>query len=142
RHEVKDCLSEAVQLLEFANRPDTRDCPQSVCVTQDLACTYGDIDGPGYADERLAVAGETLARIDPTWPCFDCISGEYAAALSDQGRIEDCLAFIDEQRQKLAAHQIFKLGGNLIRRRSMALFELGRPEEALAQLESWDAHEE
>ena len=67
RHEVQDTLSDAVDLLEFANRPETRDCPQSVCVTQDLACAYADIDGPGYARERLAVAAETLGPPPPTY---------------------------------------------------------------------------
>ena len=46
--------------IEFANRDETRECPQSVCVTQDLAGCYAKLDGPGYAQERLDVARETL----------------------------------------------------------------------------------
>lgn len=138
RHEVKDNLPEAVSLLAFANEADTRDCPQSVCVTQDLACTYADLDGPGYAAERLAVAAETLARIDPTWPCFDCISGEYTSALSDDGRIQETLDYIEAQKVRLAEHQIFELGGNLTRRRALTLLELGRYEEAKEQLDAWN----
>ena len=82
-------LSEAVSLLEFSSRPETRDCPQSVCAVQDLANCYGSVDGPGYADERLAVADETLARIDPGWDCWQCISVERIEALLDAGRVEE-----------------------------------------------------
>jgi tetratricopeptide (TPR) repeat protein len=139
RHEVKDSLAEAVSLLEFANRPELRDCPQSVCVTQDLACCYGDKDGPGYVAERLAVASETLARIDPSWPCFDCISGEYVSALFDASRPADALEFIETQRQKLSQFGELELGSNLARDRAEALLLLGRNEEALRQLDDWDA---
>jgi hypothetical protein len=128
-------LREAVDLLEFANRPDTQRCPQSVCVTQDLACCYSKADGPGYVAERLAVADETLARIDPSWPCFDCISAEYFSALIDDQRAAEGLAFLDRQQAKLAEHGIFKLGSNMIHNRADALLALGRPADALAVLE-------
>ena len=39
------------------------------------------------APERLLVARETLARIDAKWPCFTCISSEYAFGLIDQTKI-------------------------------------------------------
>ena len=138
RHEVSDCLPEAVSLLEFASRPGARDCPQSVCVTQDLACCYGDKDGPGYAAERLAVARETLARIDPTWPCFDCISSEYVAALIDDDRAAEALPFIERQRAALAEQGELELGSNLTRDLADVLLLLGRPKEALAELDAWD----
>ena len=140
RHEVADCLHEAVNLLDYANGPAARDCPQSVCVTQDLACCYGDLDGPGYVQERLAVAAETLERIDPSWPCFDCISGEYVSALLDDDRPDEALAFIEGQRTKLAAIGVLELGSNLGRDRADALLLLGRQEEALRALEAWDNH--
>ncbi len=129
-------LREAVDLLEFANRTTTQKCPQSVCVTQDLACCYSKADGPGYVAERLAVAEETLARIDPSWPCFDCISAEYFSALMDDDRAGEALAFIDRQQAKLAEHGIFKLGSNMVHNRADVLLALGRPADALAQLDS------
>ena len=138
RHEVSDCLPEAVSLLEFASRPGARDCPQSVCVTQDLACCYGDKDGPGYAAERLAVARETLGRIDPTWPCFDCISSEYVAALLDDGRAAEALPFIERQRAALAEQGELELGSNLTRDLADVLLLLGRAKDALAELDAWD----
>ncbi len=132
RHEVRDALPEAVALLEFASREETRDCPQSVCCTQDLAACYGDLDGPGYAEERLAVSSETLSRIDPTWPCFDCISAEHASALADAGQPEDRLVFLRTQANALGAAGR-KPGSNLRRQTAEALLELGRHDEALEQ---------
>ena len=40
-------LPEAVSLLEFAHREGNRECPQSVCVTDDIASCYANVDGPG-----------------------------------------------------------------------------------------------
>ena len=74
RRQGRANLEECVELLELAHRDNNRECPQSVCVVQDFANCYGIADGPGYADDRLRVSAETLARIDPTWPCFRCIS--------------------------------------------------------------------
>ena len=136
RHEVAGCLSEAVSLYEFAHRPETGRCPQSVCTVQDLAATYGDLDGPGYAAERIEVSRETLAAIDPEWPCFDCISGELAEALLDDGRPGEMLEFVDEQRRAQLAAGRLDNSGNLPRTRAEALIELGRHDEAIAQLEN------
>ncbi|WP_204349551.1 hypothetical protein, partial [Stenotrophomonas maltophilia] len=68
--EGETALADAVSLFELANRDDTQACPQSVCVTQDLASCYANVDGPGWVEERIEVCDETLARIDPTWACF------------------------------------------------------------------------
>jgi len=132
RHAVKDALPDAVALLDFANRPATKDCPQSVCVVQDIACTYADTDGPGYVEERLAVSKEALGRIDPTWPCWDCISGEHGAALEDGGDAEGLLVFVEEQIRAVQRAGA-TVGHNLKARRATALLLLGRPAEAMAQ---------
>jgi tetratricopeptide (TPR) repeat protein len=101
RHDVMNMLPEAVSLLEFAHRDETRDCPQSICAVQDLTNCYEQADGPAYVEERLAVANETLAKIDATWPCFICISVEYATALVDGKRYEEALAFLKQQAHAL-----------------------------------------
>jgi hypothetical protein len=132
RYLVRDYLPEAVELIELANRDETRDCPQSVCTTQDLANCYAHADGPGYVKERLAVASETLARITPEWPCYTCISGEYATALIDSGEAQGALDFIGRQKNELV------LIGRADRRDDMcgteidALVVVGKLEEALA----------
>lgn len=136
RHEVGEWTGEAVSLLEFANRPETRECPQSICVTQDVVNCYGNVDGPGFAEERLQVTDETLARIDPRWPCFVCISSERIDALLDAGRPEDALAFVEGQTAALVAAGMPRARESLGEDRAVTLLALGRGEEALAVLDA------
>jgi tetratricopeptide (TPR) repeat protein len=131
RYEVGEFLSEAVNLIDFANRDETKNCPQSVCTTQDLANCYAHLDGPGFADERLAVASETLRRITPEWPCFTCISGEYATALLDAGKPEEALAFIESQKSELIRIGRADRKDEMVGTHIDALIALGRLEEAL-----------
>lgn len=95
--EGEKVLPDVVALFEKAHREEAKDCPQSICVTQDLSACYENIDGPGWAAERMAVCEETIARIDPTWNCFQCLSTEYASALMDTHRHEEALAYVDKQ---------------------------------------------
>lgn len=88
-YRAKDLLSEAISLLEFSHREETKDCPQRICAVQDLAACYGIKDGPGYAEERIAVCKETIAEIDGSWPCFDCINSELLDALMDAERYDE-----------------------------------------------------
>ena len=137
RYEVQDALPEAVSLLERASREDARDCPQSVCVTQDLAQCYAQLDGPGYVEERLAVARETLERIDPTWPCFACISSEYASALLDARRFDEAQAFVAEQRRALAEVGDLDPGGRFGNVGTPIALASGQLREALVEAERW-----
>lgn len=95
--EGESALGDAVTLFERAHRDDTLECPQSICVTQDLAACYGNIDGPGWVPERIEVCDETLARIDPSWACFQCLSCEKADALLDDGRGQEALDYLQVQ---------------------------------------------
>lgn len=134
RMEGRSALSDAVSLLEFAHRDETRHCPQSVCAVQDVAVCYGIIDGVGYAPERLAVSDEALSRIDATWSCFSCISREYAAALVDQGRHAESLAFLEQQHARLVEFGRPDVEGFSTSRVS-ALLGLGRLDECLTVLD-------
>jgi len=134
RHDVGRSRHEAVSLLEFANREETRGCPQSVCVTQDLAGCYSRVDGPGYVRERLQVARESLDRIDPSWPCYSCISSEYADALLDGGREEEALEFVRAQVAAAAAEGEF-LEEDFALTEAHALILLGRFAEAETRLD-------
>jgi tetratricopeptide (TPR) repeat protein len=125
-------LGEAVSLVDFAHREATRDCPQGVCAVQDLCACYGFVDGAGFAEERLDVARETLARIDESWPCFTCISSEYASALRAKGDIQGSLKFVDAQVAALNAKGQRKAIYDLPRERVEALIDLGKLDEALA----------
>jgi hypothetical protein len=89
--EGEAALKEAVELFEFAHRPENIGCPQSVCTTQDISACYGNVDGPGYSVERIAVCEETLKRIDPSWGCHDCITRELIEALIDGERAPEAL---------------------------------------------------
>ncbi|GAA5003401.1 hypothetical protein [Kitasatospora paranensis] len=130
RHQGEAAMAEAVDLLEFAHREETASCPQSVCVVQDFTICHGNIDGPGYVPERLAVLEETLERVDPARACFDCLSREYADTLEDDGRSEDALAHLDRAQARIqAAGESVSLACG--HGRAGALVRLGRHQEAL-----------
>jgi hypothetical protein len=130
-------LADAVSLIEFAHRDATKNCPQTVCATQDVAICYGNMDGPGWAAERLAVCEETLARINPEWPCFSCISGEYADALLDAGRPQEALDFLAQQAAALA-EQGEELTPSYQALQAYAMWRAGRANEALRLLDEID----
>ena len=127
-------LPEAVDLFEFAHRDETRDCPQSVCATQDLTLAYGGTDGCGYAAERAAVAQETLARIDPSWGCFHCLSVEWARAVLEGGDPDGAVALLERQIATTLdagedVDESFRCSLALL------LVDAGRPADALAILD-------
>ncbi|MGP1683871.1 MAG: hypothetical protein ACTS8S_16255, partial [Giesbergeria sp.] len=64
RHYGEVQLGEVVHSYELAHQEKNQGCPQSVCMTQDLVATYANVDGPGWAVERLAACDEALARIE------------------------------------------------------------------------------
>ncbi|HEL3751429.1 TPA: hypothetical protein UMV35_003767 [Stenotrophomonas maltophilia] len=138
RVEGESALGEAVALFERAHRDDTLECPQSICVTQDLAACYGNIDGPGWVPERVEVCDETLARIDPSWACFQCLSCEKADALLDDGRGQEALDYLQAQADAIEAcgKEVFDSFPEM---QIKILLGLGRAEEALALIEKREA---
>jgi hypothetical protein len=98
RHQGEQLLGDVVAAYEGAHQDRTQGCPQSVCVTQDLVGTYANVDGPGWAHERLAACDETLSRIDPSWNCFGCLTIERANAMGDLGQRREALAYLKSQR--------------------------------------------
>jgi len=129
--EGETALGEATSLLEFAHRKETVDCPQSICVTQDISKCYGNVDGIGWAQERLDVCRETMARITPQWPCFDCLSREYSDALLDQGKALESIAFLEAQAKAMtdAGEEI---DSRYRWQQADSLWKAGSAEEALA----------
>ncbi|HEY1177747.1 MAG TPA: hypothetical protein VGF17_16450, partial [Phytomonospora sp.] len=131
-------LPDVVELLEFAHREETKDCPQSVCAVQDFTVCHAIVDGPGYVPERLAVLDETLAVLEPSRGCFDCLNREYSSALEDDGRLEDALAHLvaaEGKRRAAGGRPSLDTGT----RRARLIGQLGRPREGLellARLES------
>lgn len=134
-------LPDAVELFELAHRDDNVDCPQSVCVVQDLAIAYAGADPRAYATQRLDVSAETLRRIDPSWQCFACISSEHSDALRDLDRHDEALAF-EEQQRRAAADAGGRWSSNeLLPGAADSLVALGRAAEALERLDAADAED-
>jgi len=94
-YDAKGHLNEAISLLEFSHGEDTKACPQRICAVQDLASCYGIKDGPGFAQERISVCRETLAQIDGSWPCYECVSSELLDALIDKKDFEQAEIELD-----------------------------------------------
>lgn len=138
RVEGESALGEAVSLFERAHREDTLECPQSICVTQDLAACYGNIDGPGWVPERIEVCDETLGRIDPSWACFQCLSCEKADALLDDGRGQEALDYLQAQADAVEAcgKEVFDSFPEM---QIKILLAVGRADEALALIEKREA---
>jgi tetratricopeptide (TPR) repeat protein len=136
--EGESALADATAALEFAHREETKDCPQSVCATQDLSIVYGNTDGPGYAPERMEVVDETLARINPTWQCFTCLSIEHSSTLEDMGRFDEAHAYMDRQTEALenAGEEV---DSRFRWHQANILPRLGRAEEALKLFDELDA---
>jgi hypothetical protein len=129
RHDVSTGMQIAIDALDLAHDDKTRDCPQSVCTVQDVCSAWGIVDGPGHVEERLEVSAETLARIDPSWPCFGCISAEQASALMDGERWGELQSFCEKQIAQIDdASDAFKLNHALAR----ALLRQGKVEQARA----------
>jgi tetratricopeptide (TPR) repeat protein len=136
RMEARAYLPEAVSLLDFAHQPENVSCPQSVCVTQDLAIAYKQRDRVGYVAERLAVSEETLERIDASWSCFECIGLEQVSAMIDGGDPAGALARLDAlcgliekvTTGPYLAHRLHRMDAQ----RVTALERLGRLDEAAA----------
>jgi len=132
-------LQECVSLLELASRPENERCPQSVCATQDLVACYGLLDDPGFSQERMQASAQALERIDPTWPCFHCISHEYASAMMDSGRPAEALDFIEQQRGRHASSSAARegpLGMNGVAAECHR--RLGDHQAELREVEDWD----
>lgn len=138
RLEGESALGDAVALFERAHRADTVECPQSICVTQDLAACYGNIDGPGWVPERIEVCEETLARIDPSWACFQCLSCEKADALLDDGNSQGALDYLDVQAGTVLAHG-GKVYDSFPEMRIKILLASGRAAEALVLIDARQA---
>jgi tetratricopeptide (TPR) repeat protein len=136
RSQGRDNLEACISLLEFSHREGNRECPQSTCVVQDFANCFGAADGPGYAEERLQVTRETLDRISPAWPCFECISVEHAEALEDAGRVEDAAAFIDGQIVAATAADAEGDHSKLLNTKADYLVQIGKAEQGLAILQN------
>jgi len=130
-------LPDAVSLFEFSHREENLGCPQSVCSVQDLTLAYDAADDVGYAPQRQEVSAETLRRIDPSWACWSCISGEHASALVDGGRPQEALDFLAAQRAA-AKSMGAKLSTEPVDAAVEAHLQIGNPQAGLAEIDGAD----
>lgn len=136
----RTALNDVISAVERSHHPDCIDCPQTVCLVQDLATVYSVTDRAGYINERLEVVDETLARIDKSWTCFHCLHRERADALHDAGRHDEALATLQISDDLLTADGEDLQWHSCIR--PNALIQLGRTEEALAWMIEADDHDD
>ncbi len=128
RYDVRgDTLKQCVDLLERASRPNAAECPMSICAAQDFCAAHGILDGPGFAEQRVQVCDETLARITRKWPCWRCITTERAEALQDHGRSQEALDWILQEQGRAPGDQRSGFESTIVR----LLLDLARPEQAL-----------
>ncbi|WP_147425283.1 tetratricopeptide repeat protein [Bailinhaonella thermotolerans] len=130
RAEGAGVLPEAAALLEFAQREDARDCPHAPMVVQDYVMCLANIDGPGYAQERLAALDKVLERVDESWSCYESLIAEYAYALVDADRAVAALVRVEgaEVRLRDAGREP---SHELAYARARVLFALERDQEAV-----------
>ncbi|GII86483.1 hypothetical protein Ssi03_44730 [Sphaerisporangium siamense] len=128
-------LGDAEALAEFAAREDVKDCPSVPAAAEALALTQANVDGPGYAAERLAALGAALEGVSPGSPAFCGLAGQYVAALIDAGESEQAVTYYESAAagHRGAGGQVsWELAAMGVR----ALLAAGRAEEALAELDS------
>ena len=130
-------VADAVSAFEIAHRDENLGCPQTICSAQDLCIAYSRADGPGHADAVIAACEDTLARIDSSWPCYDCVSTELFRGQLHAGRLSDGLETIVTTEVEIRRH-----GGTpalpYVSSRLEALLGLGRNDEALALATTFD----
>jgi len=129
---VNDALPRAVALLEYSHRNDTKQCPQSVCATQDLSICYAMLDGPGFAAERMAVIEESLSRITPAWDCYTCMVNEYCDALYDIGEMEKLHDYARKALLTIESEGNYGDGKYIRHQLVRSLIALGKAEDAFS----------
>ncbi len=130
RQNAKGMLNEAIDLLDFSHKEDTVECPQRICAVQDLANCYGIQDGPGFVEERIEVAKESLGNINGSWPCYQCIGSELADALFDGQRYEEALTEIEKMERETEAYNEGHKSSGYSRIKTRVMMKLGRLDEA------------
>lgn len=88
RANVRKGAPEAASLIEFATRPENRECPQSVCAVQDFCIMFGQKEGHAYAPDRISIILDTMAEIEAERSCYSCLSLELCDAYLDIGERE------------------------------------------------------
>ncbi|MFD0659347.1 hypothetical protein [Thermocatellispora tengchongensis] len=128
-------LKDAAELVAFAEREDVRDCPSVPAAYEALAVAQANADGPGYAEERLAMLGARLADVEPGSPAFAGLTTQYVAGLLDSGKADEAVAYAESAIDRLRAAEL-EASWELAAVSARALLAAGRAEDALAALDA------
>jgi len=94
-NDPRPLVTEALDLVAFAHKDNTMDCPQRICAIDDLNGIYGSIDAAGYAGERLEMLNEVLATTPNMRECYSCLTFGKIGVLLDLGRAEEAVDVFD-----------------------------------------------
>jgi|GEM_PF-2841896 len=140
---AKGMAHEAVDLLNFAHQKETKECPQRICVVQDLTNCYEITDGPGYAQERINVAEETLATIDGSWGCYLCIGSELISALIDAKQYQIAENKLAELRIEMEKNNTYKPNSSFVLYKTKLLIKQNKLKAAKKLISNYsDKHDE
>lgn len=89
--EYSQALEEAVQATVAARKPAMRDCPQRVCVHEDLIRAYMGIDPIGYAPQIEQALAYMEQEVSPNVECYHCLLGKRAQFELRKGNAEKAL---------------------------------------------------
>ena len=90
--EYNQALAKAVQATVAARKPAMSDCPQRICVHEDLIRAYMGIDPLGYATQIEQALQYMEAEIHPKVECYHCLLGKRAQFELKKGNLEKALA--------------------------------------------------
>lgn len=128
-------LDDVRQLAEFAERADVRECPAAPAAVEALAITLANIDGPGFADERLTALGAALNDIEPESLAFSGLTTQYVAALLDAGQAGEAVTYAEAAVDRLRGAGR-EASWELAAVSARALLAADRADDALAAVEA------
>lgn len=101
--EYQKALHEAVQATVAARKPAMRDCPQRICVHEDLIRAYMGIDPLGYAEQIEQALAYMEQEVSPKVECYHCLLGKRAQFELKKGNTEKALAIELNRMARLEA---------------------------------------
>ena len=95
-HDPRSLVPEVLDLLALTSNEDTKTCPQSTCVIDDITDIYAAIDAKGFAQERRDMLVETLDGLSVQVECYQCMTMSLVNALVDLDKHEEALDVFDK----------------------------------------------
>jgi hypothetical protein len=93
-------IPEALELLAFSHSEEAIQCPQRICVTDDINDLYAAIDAKGFASERIQMVDEALEGLPVNRGCYVCMTFSKIEALFDLGQGKEGLASLEDAMTK------------------------------------------